>query len=126
MSKMGLHDQFEYLKPKLWPKEGSGVKLPIWLPTIKSQESPRFSYVRVACHISLESSRWGLQLFFGPHLNKRSAHKVMGLQSRESPNFGNFETPTWESQNKNDIWVLVPWLGTKYIIKGEGGGFPQV
>jgi hypothetical protein len=29
MSKMGLHDPFEYLKPKLWPKEGLGVKLPI-------------------------------------------------------------------------------------------------
>ncbi len=27
--KMGLHDPFGYLKHKLWPKEGSGVKLPI-------------------------------------------------------------------------------------------------
>jgi hypothetical protein len=31
MSKMGLHNSFEYLKNKLWPKEGSGVKVPIWL-----------------------------------------------------------------------------------------------
>jgi len=29
MSKMGLHDSFGYLKHKLWPKEGLGVKLPI-------------------------------------------------------------------------------------------------
>jgi len=29
MSKMGLHDAFEYLKLKLWLKEGSGVKLSI-------------------------------------------------------------------------------------------------
>jgi len=29
MSRMGLYDSFEYLKNKLWPKEGSGVKLPI-------------------------------------------------------------------------------------------------
>jgi hypothetical protein len=27
MSKMGLHDPFGHLKHKLWPKEGSGVKL---------------------------------------------------------------------------------------------------
>ncbi len=27
MSKMGLHDPFGYLKHKLWPKEGSKVKL---------------------------------------------------------------------------------------------------
>jgi hypothetical protein len=29
MSKMGLHDPFEYLKHKLWPKEGSKVKFSI-------------------------------------------------------------------------------------------------
>jgi hypothetical protein len=39
MSKMGSHDPFAYLKHKLWLKERSRVKLPIWLPTTKSQES---------------------------------------------------------------------------------------
>jgi hypothetical protein len=29
MSKMGLHDPFEYLKHKLWLKEGPKIKLPI-------------------------------------------------------------------------------------------------
>jgi hypothetical protein len=29
LSKMGLHDPFGYLKHKLWPKEGLGIKLPI-------------------------------------------------------------------------------------------------
>jgi hypothetical protein len=54
MSKMGSHDAFEYLKLKLWPKEGPRVKLPTWLPTIKSQELPRFPYVKEAGHIPLE------------------------------------------------------------------------
>jgi hypothetical protein len=27
MSKMGLHDSFEYLKHKLWPKERLGVNV---------------------------------------------------------------------------------------------------
>jgi len=27
MSKMGSHDPFKYLKHKLWPKEGLGIKL---------------------------------------------------------------------------------------------------
>jgi len=36
MSKMGLHDPFEYSKNKLWPKEGSGVKEPIWILTTKN------------------------------------------------------------------------------------------
>jgi hypothetical protein len=29
MSKMGSHDPFGYLKHKLWPKEGLGVKLKV-------------------------------------------------------------------------------------------------
>jgi hypothetical protein len=37
---MGLHDPFGHLKHKLWPKEGLGIKLLIWLPTTKSWESP--------------------------------------------------------------------------------------
>jgi hypothetical protein len=39
MSKMGLHDSFEHLKCKLWPKERPWVKLAVWLPTTKSRES---------------------------------------------------------------------------------------
>jgi hypothetical protein len=49
MSKMGLHVQFAYLKHKLWLKEGSRVKVSIWLSTIKNQESPWFTYVQVTC-----------------------------------------------------------------------------
>jgi hypothetical protein len=40
MSEMGLYHPFEYLKHKLWPKEGQQVKLAIWFLTIKSQELP--------------------------------------------------------------------------------------
>jgi len=79
---------------------GSGVKLAIWFPTIKSQESPQFSRVQVACDIPLKSSRWGLQLCFRSHFNQRFTCKVMGLQSRMSPSCENFMTPTWESWDK--------------------------
>ncbi len=42
---MGSHDPFGHLKHKLWPKEESGVKLAIWLPTTKSRESPYINHV---------------------------------------------------------------------------------
>jgi hypothetical protein len=93
MSKMGSHDPFEWSKHKLWPKERLGVKLAVWLLTIKSQKSPWFPWVKVACHILLESCRWGLQLCFKPHFNQRFAQKCIGLQSCISPNFENFEIP---------------------------------
>jgi len=92
MFKMGLHDLVGHLKHNLWPKEGLGVKLVVWLPTTKSQELTQFPCVKVACDIPLESSWQGLQLCFRLHLNQRSAHKVMGPQSCESPNFVNFGT----------------------------------
>jgi hypothetical protein len=44
-------------------------------------------------------------------------HKVMGPQSCESPNFGNFETPKLGVLRQNDILVLVPWPGTNYTIR---------
>jgi hypothetical protein len=97
MSKMGSHDSFGHLKHKLWPKEGLGVKLTMWFSTIKSQESPQFPCVQVACDILLESSQLRLQLCFRPHFNRRSTHKVMRAQSCKSPNFGNFGTFIWES-----------------------------
>jgi hypothetical protein len=97
MFKMGFYDPFGHLKHKLWPKARPGVKLVVWLPTTKSLESTQFPCVQVACNISLKSSWWGLQLCFRLHLNRRSARKVMGPQSRRIPNFGNFGTPIWES-----------------------------
>jgi len=100
MSKMGSHDPFRHLKHKLWPKERLGVKLPIWLPTIKSWESPRFPPVQVECDILLKISWQGLKLFFRLHLNLRFARKIMGLQSCGSLSCKNFGTPIWKSRDK--------------------------
>jgi hypothetical protein len=122
---MGSHHPFGALKHKLWPKEGSGVKLAIWLLTTKSLESPQFTCVYVVWHIPLKSSWRRLQLCFKPHFIRRYAHKVMYPQNRKSPSCGNFRTPTWESWNKNDIWVLVLWPGTKYTIRGKVVASPK-
>jgi len=103
MSKMDSHHPFGHLKHKFWPKERSGVKLAVWLSTTKSRESTWFTCVQVAYNILLKSSQRGLQLCFRPHLHRRSTRKVMGFQSRRNPNFGNFETPTWESWDKKSF-----------------------
>jgi hypothetical protein len=79
----------------------------------------------VACQIPLEISQRGLQLCFRPHFHWRSSHKVMGPQSHGSPNFGNFETPIWESRDKMPFGCG-PRGEVQNILKGEGGGFPQV
>ncbi len=38
---MGLYDPFEYLKYKLWLKEGLRIKVPISLSTTKIKDRPK-------------------------------------------------------------------------------------
>jgi hypothetical protein len=95
-------------------------------PNHKKSKSSWFIFVHVACHISLEIFQWRLQLWFRPHLNRRSEQKIMGFQSCESSNLGNFENPNLKVLRQNDIWVQAPWPSTKNTIRGEGGSFSQI
>jgi hypothetical protein len=100
MSKMALHEPFGHLQHKLWSKEMLRVKLVVWLPTIKSQESTWSRCVQVECDTPLKSP-WGeLQVCFRPHPNRRSKLGVMSSQSFRSPNRDSFGTPPWESWDK--------------------------
>jgi hypothetical protein len=126
MSKMGSHCSFGYLKHKLWPKEGPGVELPrvrrFWLPTTESRESTRNTWLQKTCDIPLERSRRELQLFFRRQLDRRSAPKVMRLQSRGSPKLRDFETPARESRDSRDkksIWMPPPRRVAEYTVGSE-------
>jgi hypothetical protein len=123
MSKMGSHCSFGHLKHKLWPKEGPGVELPgvrqFWLPTTRSQESTRNTWLQMTCHIPLESSRRELQLCFRPHCDRSSAQEVMRPQSPGSPSWRDFGTPARESWERKAIWMLAPWRSTEYTIRGK-------
>jgi len=126
---MGSHCSFGHLKHKLWPKEGSGVEFPgvceFSLPTIKSRESTRNTWLQRTCDIPLERSRRDLQLCFRPHRDPRSTRKVMELQSPGSPIWRDFGTPTRES-GKNSHLDVASVESCRVYYKGEGGGFPQV
>jgi len=43
----------------------------------------------------------------------------MGLQSRGSPSWRDFRTPTWESRERKAIWMWAPWRGPEYTIRGK-------
>jgi hypothetical protein len=126
---MGSHCSFGHLKHKLWPKEGPGVELPgvrqFWLPTDKSRESNRNTWLQRTCDISLESSRRDLQLCFSRKLDRRSDPKVMRLQSRRSQKLRDFKTPTRESRNKKSIWVPPPRRVTEYTIGSKVVAYSQ-
>jgi hypothetical protein len=100
MSKMASHEPLGHLQQKLWSKERPGVKLAIWLPTTKSQESTQFRCVQVECDTLLENY-WGeLQVCFRVHPNRRFEFGVMSSQSPGSSNQDNFETLPWDSWDK--------------------------
>jgi hypothetical protein len=103
MSKMALHESFGHLQPKLWAKERSWVKLAIWLPTTKSWESTRSRRAMGECDMALESSRGELQDWFRPRPYRRLRREVMMAQSLGSPNWDNFETPPWESRDRQPL-----------------------
>jgi len=100
MSKMASHEPFGHLQPKLWAKKGPGVKLAVWLPTIKSQETTSSRRLQKECNKALESSQRKLQLWLRPHSNQRSEPGDMSSQSPGSPTRDSFGTPPWESREK--------------------------
>jgi hypothetical protein len=97
---MASHEPFGHLQPKLGAKEGPGVKLAVWLPTTKSRESTSFRRCLKECDMVLESSRGELQLWFRPCPDPRLRLGVMSIQSPRTPTRDSFETPTWESWEK--------------------------
>jgi hypothetical protein len=84
-------------------KERPKVKLAIWLPTTKNQESTRLPCMMVACDTPLESFQRNLKLCFRPCPNRRSEHEVIAPQSCKSPNLGSFGTSLWESRDKKSF-----------------------
>jgi hypothetical protein len=117
MFEMASHWSFGHLQPKLWAKEGPGVKLAVWLPTTKSRESTRYRRALGECDSALESSRRGLQVWFRPRPDRRSGREAMMFQSSGSPKPGQSksgvpgQTTTWvwvrRSNAKNTIGKMV-------------------
>ncbi len=92
----------------------------------------------MACHIPLESSRWGLQLCFKSHLNPRSSHKVMGPQSCGNPgtkchldvapverHIVYYKGEGGAVLGQNAIWMWPPWKDTEYILRGKVVASPK-
>ncbi len=97
---MASHEPFGHLQPKLWAKEGPGVKLTVWLSTAKSRESTRFQRALGQCNTMLESCWRKLQHWFKPRPDRSLGREAMIVQSPGSPNRDNFRTPFWESWDK--------------------------
>jgi hypothetical protein len=122
---MTSHWQFGHLQPKLWAKEGPRVKLAIWLPTTKSQESTFFRRPIWACNMALKRPRRGLQLWFRPCCDPTLQSGVMAVQSCGSPAEIISRLYFGSSGNLCHSDVASATNRREYYM-GEGGGFPRV
>jgi hypothetical protein len=122
---MPSHWQLGHLQPKLWAKEGSGVKLAVWLPTTKSRESTSSRRPIWACDMALERSRWGLQLCFIPRRNRRSGREDMTSQTPGTPTGTISGLQLGSPGNLCHLDVASTTSYREYYM-GEGAGFPRV
>jgi hypothetical protein len=122
---MASHWPFEHLQPKLWAKEGPGVKLAIWLLTTKSRESTSSRRRLEECDTALESSWRELRLWFKTRPDPSSRRGVMAAQSSGSP-AGIVSGLHFGSPNKMCHLDVASATSHKEYYVGEGGGFPRV
>jgi hypothetical protein len=122
---MPSHWRFGHLQPKLWAKEGLGVKLAIWLPTTKSQESTSSRRPIRACDMALERSQRGLQLWFRRRCDPTLQSGVMAVQNFGSP-AGTISGLHFGSPGNLCHSDVAFATSRREYYMGEGGGFPRV
>jgi hypothetical protein len=122
---MASYWPFGHLQPKLWAKEGPGVKLAVWFPTTKSWESTCSRRCLEECDTALESSRQELQLWFRTRPDPSSGRGAMAVQSSGSP-VGTLSGLHFGSPNKMCHSDVASATNRREYYMGEGGGFPRV
>jgi hypothetical protein len=126
---MASHWSFRHLQPKLWAKEGPGVKLAVWLPTTKSRESTCSRRALWECDMALKSSLWRLQLCVKPHPNRRSGRGTMKSQSPGTPTgtvSGQLRDSISGVSGKSDIRMPLPWANAEYTIGSKVVAYSRV
>jgi hypothetical protein len=122
---MGSHHPFGHLKHKLWPKEGSGVKLVVQVPTTKSQKLTRFPCVQVVCYILLKRFDKGYNFALDFNSIGGLHIKLWGSKITRIPTLGILGLPFVSLKTKCHLDVGLVERHRVYY-KGEGDGFPQV
>jgi hypothetical protein len=122
---MASHWSFGHLQPKLWAKEGPGVKLAIWLPTTKSRETTSSWHPIWECDMALKRSRRGLQLWFRPRCDWTLQSGVMAVQSSGSP-AGTISGLHFGSPKNLGHLDVASTASYREYYMGEGGGFPRI
>jgi hypothetical protein len=125
MSKMASHEPFGHLQPKLWAKEGPGVKLAVWLPTTKKSGIDLFptSAAKVRHGVEKLSTR-ATSLVQSSSQSKFEARRYERPKSRESKP-GQFQDSSLGVPGKRAIWMKPPRGAVENTIRGKVVASPK-
>jgi hypothetical protein len=107
MSKMNLHDSFEYLQHKLWPKERLGSKCQFDSLPLKAKNCLKFRVCRrraIYCWKTLDE----IYNFVSNLTSTEGLHKKLWASKVAIiPILGTMGLSTWESQEKCHLGVAL-------------------
>jgi hypothetical protein len=122
---MASHWSYGHMQPKLWAKEGPGVKLAVSLPATKSRELTSSWHPIWKCNMALKIFRRGLQLWFRPCCDRTLQSGVMSSQSSRSPT-RTISGLHFGSPKNLCHWDVASTTSCRKYYMGEGYGFPRV
>jgi len=112
---LGSHDPFGHLKHKLWPKKKWGVKS---ARPLKVGNYLDFVACRWRATYRLKDLNKGYK-FALDLISIRGLHTKLWAPKSQESHLWEFRDSHLGVPRQNDIWVLVSWPGTKYIIRGK-------
>jgi hypothetical protein len=122
---VGLHCSFGHLKHKLWPKEGSEVKLAVWLLTIKNRELTQFTCLQRACKYHWKAPNKSYKFAFNDISIKGLFTKLLPSKVAGVPTWVILGLPLGSPGTKCHLDVSSV-ANHRVYCKEEGDGFPQV
>jgi hypothetical protein len=123
---MGSHCSLKHLKHNLWPKEGLGIKLSVWLPIRKkSGIHPIYLSANDVQHTIKKLSTRATTFLEAAHRLEVCLQSYGAPKSRESSlaRFRDSHSGVPGEKSHLDVGSMA---NHRVYYKGEGGGFPQV
>jgi len=118
---MSSRCSLEHLKYKLWPKEGPGVKLPVWLPTTKSWESTRFTWLQGGVPHTIGKHSTRATTLLQTALRSEVYSQSYGAPKSRESHLGRFRDSHLVVPREKSHLDVASMANHKVYYKGEGG-----
>jgi len=124
MSKMGLHDPFKFLNISYGQKKGWESNCQFDFRPLKVKNRPNFLVCRWRATYGWKAFNKGYNFASGL-ISIGGLHTKLWLSKLRKSQFREFRDSHLGVLGQNVIWVMAPWPGSKYIIRGKVVASPK-